>query len=381
MSTFLDFCKILKIDGSKIKLSTKDINVKKDVIGKYVSADFYLKTKYDPYWTNGEYLWNNNIIFHYELNSADESDNTIAWKIRSCFEYESKQGYKYKNIWFVYMDPIDAGENIKESNYMKNITEIKQFNKSEYYKKLSSSKKSKSTVAKKLTVAKKSTVAEKSTVAKKSTPNNMIVTKRSVTHQTVAWTGQNPSSISIPPDCSNISYSEIITEEQLVNAKKLENNNKFEELEETKEEENNDEEVEETKEEKNNNEGDEEVEETKEENDHQEKSTINKDTNIDNLFLTFTFNVENQEKINSDFLVAIPFSKQHTYSPKRDQFIQIWMANYYTWWLQFGKDIKAPVYPDTFTNIHNDIDKWNEWDITYEKWFYDFIKKNIMVHF
>ena len=54
------------------------------------------------------------------------------------------------------------------------------------------------------------------------------------------------------------------------------------------------------------------------------------------------------------------------------------MAQYNTWYLMYGKCITAPNVPDNFAILHENIDKWDEWETVYDIWFFDFMSTNIM---
>ena len=70
--------------------------------------------------------------------------------------------------------------------------------------------------------------------------------------------------------------------------------------------------------------------------------------------------------------------KKYLKSPNGQRLRQLWMSKYNTWHISDGYCINAPILPDNFPTLHNDIEKWDEWDATYDKWFFDFMSTNIM---
>ena len=88
----------------------------------------------------------------------------------------------------------------------------------------------------------------------------------------------------------------------------------------------------------------------------------------------------------SNFKLAKPFPKKYLKSSNGQLLRQLWMSEYYTWHLKYGThkilnkfNIKhAPSLPDNFPTLHKNIEKWDEWETTYDTWFNKFVDENIM---
>ena len=370
MSDLEDFFRWAKIDSSNLKLSNEK-SYPEDFIGYHIHDEFINTTKFNRYYINGELLVKGNIL-HFQLNTKNQNENTHSWKIISCFPYEIKKNKIIKNVWFVYMNPIDYYVDAEE--YI-NPTPIKEYKrKQETDKNSHKNKASRNTNIK--PVAKSNTTADINPVANSNTG---------------AWQHHNKNVMEESPRYEYMKKTiTTVTKKQLYEQFKIENQNKKdlnlklnalknadneEEHEESKTNEKdhvaNEEEQEETKtNEKDNTANEEEQEETK----TNEKDDV---ANV-NPFETWNLNIRNKTESESNFKLAKPFPKKYLKSPNGKNYRQLWMAQYYSWYLMYGKCIDAPIVPDNFTTLQNDIDKWDEWEATYDTWFFDFMSTNIM---
>ena len=384
MSDLEQFFRWAKIDSSDIKLSDEK-SYPLDFIGYHIHHEFINTTKFNNYYNNGELLFNGNIL-HFQLNTKNQNENTHSWKIISCVPYEIKKNKTIKNVWFVYMNPIDY--DVDEEEYM-NPAPIKEY--------------------------KKKAQIVKKPPQKLNTPNI-----RKFNSNTSAWMDNKNNKIKQPPQQPGYKYlkktTTTVTEQQLIEQFEIENQIKKdlnfnlnalkhvangEEQEESKTNDNdntdNEEEQEESKANDNDNTDNEEEKEESKTNDNtdneeeQEESKINENENADNkeeqeelknqfenIFKTWKLDIRNNNESESNFKLAIPFSKEYLKSKNGKIYRQIWMSQYNTWHLMYGKCIDAPIVPDNFITLHNDIEKWDEWDATYDKWFFDFMSTNIM---